>query len=142
MPSMEPESNHSHPSEEESSWLQQTIKKKDQSWLKQAQIAIQEAKKNAKSSEPFDKCSGSVTSGSKTSEGSGTFSDSESDCSDDEHTYPRTDTRATSYAARDVVMDIDDFDNLFSCLTCTEFVETEPGIGKYDGVLVEWLSEA
>jgi hypothetical protein len=134
MPSIEPESNHFHPSEEES-WLQQTIKKRDQTWLKQAQLAIKEAKKNAKSSEAFDKCSSSVTSGSKTSEGSGTSSDSESDCSDDEYTYPRTDTRATSYtAARDVVMDNDSFDNLISCLTCTEImVETEPDVGRYDG---------
>jgi hypothetical protein len=127
MPSMERDTNHSHPSEEES-WLQQTIRKRDQTWLKQAKIAIEEAKKNAKSSEPFDKCSSSVTSGSKTSEGSGTYSDSdsESDCSDDEYTYPRTDARATSYTAHDVVMDSDGLDIFFSWLTCTEImVETE-----------------
>jgi hypothetical protein len=133
MPSMKPATKNSHPAKEES-WLQQTIIKRDQTWLEQAQIAIKEAKKNTKSSEPFDKCSSSITSGSKTSEGSGPSSDSESDCSDDEHTYPRTDTRATSYTAQDVAMDSDGLDNLFSWLTCTEILaETEPDMGRYDG---------
>jgi hypothetical protein len=114
MPSMEPATNQSNPSEEES-WLQQTIRIRDQTWLKQAQIAIEDAKKNAKSSEPFEKCSSSVTSGSETSEASETSSDSD-------------------YMAPDALVDGDDtdIDNLLNWLTCNEIIiETEPDLRRY-----------
>jgi hypothetical protein len=133
-PSRKPATNYTSPSKEES-WLQQTIKNRDQTWLKQARIAIEEAKKNAKSSEPFDKRSSSITSGSETSEGSGTSSDSESDCSVNEYMYFRTDTRATnySYMARNIVVDGDGIDILLRCLTCNEIMmETEPDMSSVD----------
>jgi hypothetical protein len=117
MLSMEPETEHSHSSKEES-WLQQTIKKRDQTWLKQAQIAIKEAKKNATSSEPVDKCSSSITLGSETSEASETSSDSD-----------------YTYMAPDVLVDGDytEIDNLINWLTCNEsMVETEPDLSRFD----------
>jgi hypothetical protein len=133
----------SSPPSKEESWLQQTIKKRDKAWLERARIAMEDAKRNAKSSESFDKCSKpvffkfskSVSSGSETSEASGTFSDSESDCSATEYTDPRTDTRATHYMGRDVSVDSDGdgIDNLFSWLTCNGImIETEPHMMRCD----------
>jgi hypothetical protein len=149
---------HSHPFKEES-WLQQTIEKRDKTWLERAriameeakinakihesfdkcsksewaQIAMEEAKRNANPIESFDKCSKSVSSGSETSEASGTFADSESDCSATECTDRRTDTRATNYMERDVSVDSDGIDNLFSWLTCNGImIETEPHVMRGD----------
>jgi hypothetical protein len=117
----EPAANHSHPSKEES-WLQRTIKDRDQAWLKQAKLAIENAKTNAKSSEQSEICSTFSISGSETFADSGTSSDSESDCSYNAYTFPRTDTRITNDMARE-----------FRRLTCNEtMIETEPDMSRWD----------
>jgi hypothetical protein len=123
----------SQPSKEES-WLQRTIKDRDQTWLKQVQLAIEDAKKNTKSSEQFDDiCSTFSISGSVTFAVSETSSDSESDCSDNAYTFPRTDTRITNDMARDVIVVGDGIGNLFRQLTCSEtMIETEPDMSRWD----------
>jgi hypothetical protein len=82
--SKKPATNNSHPSKEESWLQQQTIKNRDRTWLEQARIAIDEAKRNAKSREQFENCISSLTSGSETSETESDCSDTESVCSDTE----------------------------------------------------------
>jgi hypothetical protein len=124
-------------------WLQKVGQVKNQVWLEQVRMAIDEAKVEAtKSMVRQDDELGFLCDDSEISEPGSDWSEY-----DDEYDYPRTDTRVVKYdymaqhdaAMADDEMSVSSMELLFDCLTCSEIMTDATDMRRFDprGMTVE-----